>query len=443
MYLMNRGNNPIYDHKSGRFTAVSVNRFPKQSNKATFIPQEIIKPAQGKPEKHGRQRLDSHIPSEMRDSKSEADHNSKLKEMLPRKARFTSQDVHRQNSPILITATTSRDLNNRMEKERLRMEEMAEFSKKEAKKKQKLIDALKRMQDERRHKIQQMLKIKEKRRSVFEKYKNEEKNRDNVTYKTYRKELVMSEKRMHDRSLEIKKKNIEDFLSYQSRFRSTMTQSFRQNDDDYIPNMKTEIKETSLNNTPEKSHNNSTMRFRTELLQPIPINEKSLIKNYNKLMTIQQKTLKKYKALKKIAEKVKQERIHKFETVSNNIKVINKEFDNFRKTKIKKFKDKERSLEEQRSIAEHELLKRKKLNLFRYLDHKENLKREKTFYKKFVDRIMTKHVNISQRILTQKEKERTIQEIRRKNEDIIRTQGSPNIRNWVDSYYDVSYNQHS
>lgn len=77
------------------------------------------------------------------------------------------------------------------------------------------------------------------------------------------------------------------------------------------------------------------------------------------------------------------------------------------------------------------------MNYFRYLDHKENLKREKTFYKKFTDRIMNKHITISKTIDKEREKEKIIQELRKKNEEMIKNHGSANIVNYVSSYYDM------
>lgn len=59
-----------------------------------------------------------------------------------------------------------------------------------------------------------------------------------------------------------------------------------------------------------------------------------------------------------MSDKVKSDREERFHSVSNNIMNINREFDNFRKTKFKKFRDKQRSLEQQRSMFEKEIMQK-------------------------------------------------------------------------------------
>jgi hypothetical protein len=72
--------------------------------------------------------------------------------------------------------------------------------------------------------------------------------------------------------------------------------------------------------------------------------------------------------------------------------------------KFKKYNEKAKAIEEQKNFILKELDKKKKLNLFRYLDQKENFNRERTFYKKFTDKILNKHQHISQTIDREKEK---------------------------------------
>lgn len=94
---------------------------------------------------------------------------------------------------------------------------------------------------------------------------------------------------MHDRSLEMKRKGHEDFLQHQSRFRSTMTQSFRRDDNDYNSKVFERALRKAANATPDKTKTEVNFIVAKDVLSPYPINEKAVIKNYNKLMTIQQK----------------------------------------------------------------------------------------------------------------------------------------------------------
>lgn len=65
----------------------------------------------------------------------------------------------------------------------------------------------------------------------------------------------------------------------------------------------------------------------------------------------------------------------------NNTLKFNHDFEQFRKNKFKKYNEKAKAIEEQKNFILKEIDKKKKLNLFRYLDQKENFNREKTFYK--------------------------------------------------------------
>jgi len=125
-------------------------------------------------------------------------------------------------------------------------------------------------------------------------------------------------------------------------------------------------------------------------------------------MIIQKKKQAKAKLLKKSIEKRRTSREH-----SSTINA-DKEFEKFRRNLINKRKQKEQSLKQHRSYIEQELQMKKKLNMFRYLDQKENLKREKYFLTKFADRIVQKHKAIDLVVDREKEKERVIEELRRK-----------------------------
>lgn len=65
------------------------------------------------------------------------------------------------------------------------------------------------MLNENKHK-----KIELKRTEIYEKIVNDKKQKDTETFKKFRKELIQSEQKAHERSLEIKRKNLQDYMDY-------------------------------------------------------------------------------------------------------------------------------------------------------------------------------------------------------------------------------------
>lgn len=52
------------------------------------------------------------------------------------------------------------------------------------------------------------------RSAIYEKLLNDKKLKDTETYKKFRKELIQSEQKAHKKNLEIKRKNLEDYMEY-------------------------------------------------------------------------------------------------------------------------------------------------------------------------------------------------------------------------------------
>lgn len=76
--------------------------------------------------------------------------------------------------------------------------------------------------------------------------------------------------------------------------------------------------------------------------------EKSLMRNISKAKAIEKMRAKREGKLKKCAELHKVTREEKFNTVHLNNERLNQEFEKFRKTKLQKFREKQRSIEEQK-----------------------------------------------------------------------------------------------
>lgn len=165
--------------------------------------------------------------------------------------------------------------------------------------------------------------------------------------------------------------------------------------------------------------------------------EMVLMRNVNKAINIEKLRLRRENKIKRAVEKHKTQREEKFMSVKNNSVKINQEFDQHMRNKLKKYREKQKSIEERNLSKLQEQDKRKNMNLFRYLDQKENFKREKMFYKKFTDKILSKHQMISQIAQKEKERENVIQELRRKNEQVIKNDGSLLVTNYFDSYLEL------
>lgn len=128
-----------------------------------------------------------------------------------------------------------------------------------------------------------------------------------------------------------------------------------------------------LVNKVEETVNHHKVQFKKQ-------QENCLIKNWNKVKLIEKHRSKREQNKRSIEHK-RFSREEKFSHVQQKQSEIQKQFEKLRKQKLKKFSDKIKDIEEQKSKFNDELEKRKKLSLFKRLDQKDNLERERSFYK--------------------------------------------------------------
>ena len=82
------------------------------------------------------------------------------------------------------------------------------------KKRDRLLSVLKRKSEEKAYRRDKLVKIELKRTAIYDKLLLDQKHEDTEVYKKYRKELIQSEQKSHDKSLETKRKNYHDYLDY-------------------------------------------------------------------------------------------------------------------------------------------------------------------------------------------------------------------------------------
>jgi DNA repair exonuclease SbcCD ATPase subunit len=163
--------------------------------------------------------------------------------------------------------------------------------------------------------------------------------------------------------------------------------------------------------------------------------ESCLIKNWNKVKLIEKHRTKREQNKSSIEQK-RFSREEKFSQVQQKQGEIQKQFEKIRKHKLKKFSDKIKEIEEQKSKFHDELEKRKKLNLFKRLDQKDNLERERNFYKKFTDRVINKHESISQSVERKRKRDQVCLEMKKKEEKEILKNGQLLVTNYFDAYFE-------
>lgn len=159
------------------------------------------------------------------------------------------------------------------------------------------------------------------------------------------------------------------------------------------------------------------------------------MKNWNKLKLIEKHRSKRDQH-KRSVERRKITREEKFNQVLQKQQELQKDFEKYRKQKLRKFNQKEKEIEDQKSQIQNDLEKKKKVNLFKHLDQKDNFNRERTFYKRFTDRVLSKHQEISLTVERKKEKERQLQEAMKKEEEEILKDGTFLVTNYLDAYYE-------
>jgi hypothetical protein len=165
--------------------------------------------------------------------------------------------------------------------------------------------------------------------------------------------------------------------------------------------------------------------------------EQHILKSWNKMKLIEKNRHNRIRQVHSTVNHRKASHEEKYNHAQEKLHQMSKDFEKFRKSKFKNYQDKQRSMEEQKNYVQLKLEKKRKINMFKQMDQKDNFNREKTFYGKFKDKILTKHQTISQTVYNKRVKEKEFHETKIRDELEVMKKGPLLVTNYIDSYIEM------